>query len=82
MAAPVPVMAPPYGKTSDFSRPNSLLRWDVVAISICLSVTTVLFLLHVYVRGFIKREWVFEDRESCDFVAYVSGLTSCQIWFA
>lgn len=82
MATSVPAMAPPHGETSDFSHPKSLLRWDVVAISICLSVTTILFLLRVYVRVFIKREWVFEDRESCGFVACVSGLTSCQIWFA
>lgn len=72
MATPIPAMPPPHGETSNFNHPDSLLSWDVIVISLCLSVTTILFLLRVYVRVFRKREWVSEDRESCGFDACVS----------
>lgn len=61
---PVPAMPAPKDEVSDFSHPDSLLRWDIVAVAVCLSITTILFLLRVYVRGFIKREWVFDDCKS------------------
>lgn len=58
---PTPALKPPDGQTSNFDNPQSLLKWDAVAVSVCLSITTILFLLRVYVRAWIKKTWVLED---------------------
>lgn len=39
-------------------------RWNMVAISVGLSLATVVFLLRSYVRLFLKRSWILEDCES------------------
>jgi hypothetical protein len=58
-----PAIAPPPGVLPNFVDPDTLWRWDVLCMTVCLFFTTVPFVLRCYVRMFIKREWVLEDCE-------------------
>ena len=75
-ATPTPALIPPNGQTSDFVHPESLLRWDAVTVAVCLSITTILFLLRVYVRLFMKRAWELED---CKFSIVGLLFTSARV---
>lgn len=59
--APSPALPPPSGQTSNFVDPESLWKWDVVAVTTCLFITTIVFSLRTYVRLGVKREWILED---------------------
>ena len=62
---PTPALPPPSGQTSNFVNPESLLKWCVLCVSVCLAVTTLVFFLRMYVRVAVKREWILED---CKFL--------------
>lgn len=66
-----PALAPPDGLSSDFGHPDSLQRWSNLCISVCLSMSTIVFLLRTYVRVAIKRQWMLEDCKSF-FIARAS----------
>ncbi|KAI4232872.1 MAG: hypothetical protein L6R40_007276 [Gallowayella cf. fulva] len=61
MADNSPALPPPPGRQPNFLHPDSLARWNVVCVSACLSITTLLFLLRSGVRLIIKRSWILED---------------------
>ena len=56
-----PALHPPPGMTSNLLNPESLWKWDVLCVTICLFFTTVPFVLRTYTRIFIKKIWIFED---------------------
>ncbi|PQE22322.1 integral membrane protein [Rutstroemia sp. NJR-2017a WRK4] len=59
--ADVPAIAPPAGHTAFDTNDDTLWRWNVLCVSVCLTITTALFLLRIFVRAFMKREWYWED---------------------
>ncbi|MCJ1268849.1 hypothetical protein MMC22_008737 [Lobaria immixta] len=63
MASPklVPALPPPPGQTSNFVDPDSLYKWNVLCVTMCLVFTTLVFVPRTYVRLAIKREWILED---------------------
>lgn len=61
---PTPALSPPLGETSNFINPESLSKWITLCVTICLSVTGIVFLLRTYVRIVVKRKWILED---CEF---------------
>ena len=64
-----PALPPPPGQSPNFANPESLLKWNTLCVSVCLSITTTVFFLRAYTRIAIKREWILEDCKS--FVAVV-----------
>ena len=62
-----PALPPPKGIQSNFDDPETLKKWNNICISVCLSITTILFFLRNYVRLGIKREWTIED---CSFLSF------------
>lgn len=57
----VPALPPPPGHTSNFVNPESLYKWNVLCVTMCLVFTTLVFVPRTYVRLAIKREWILED---------------------
>lgn len=70
---PTPALPPPPGETSNFADPITLLKGYILCISICLSVTTIVFSLRVWVRIFVLKQWVLED---CMFLSLQSSLST------
>ena len=58
---PVPALPPPPGVIANFLDPVSIIKWDIVCVTVCVSVATILLALRIYVRAFIQRQWVLED---------------------
>ena len=61
IATPTPALQPPPGVTPDFSHPQSLLKWEILTLCLCLVSTTVVFGLRTYVRVWIKKSFILED---------------------
>lgn len=61
MSSALPALPPPPGHEPFSPHPESLARWNLICVTVCLSVTTVLFLLRSFVRLHIKRSWILED---------------------
>lgn len=79
MASPTPSSAipAPSGQVSDFSGPNQLWQWNILSQVLCLGIPGIMFLMRVYVRYWIKREWILEDRRCSETLNVVPNLTSC-----
>ena len=75
---PSPALPPPPGQQSNFVNPVSLWKWDVLAVTVCLFVSTIVFGLRTYVRLGIKREWIPEDCTSLLVLSRIFPLTSCR----
>lgn len=60
----VSALPPPPGQTSNFDNPESLAKWNVVCVAVCLSITTTLFALRTYARMVIIKERLLEDCNS------------------
>ena len=56
-----PALRPPPGQVSNFINPQSLMRWSILCVVLCLFVATTLLALRTYVRLAIKRQWILED---------------------
>ena len=54
-------IAAPSGQVTNFDSPNMLLRWIGLSQTATFGVSTVLFVLRLYVRISIKRVWIMED---------------------
>ncbi|CAD6442284.1 277b90b0-29f9-4555-b135-f970c75e88d4 [Sclerotinia trifoliorum] len=74
--AQVPAIAPPAGHIA-FGRDETLWKWNVLCICVCLSFTTIGFLLRTYVRACIRREWAWEDYMTC--VSYAGFVLYCAL---
>lgn len=59
--SPTPALPPPPGETPNFVNPETLLKWEILTICLCLISTTIVFVLRTYVRISIKRSWILED---------------------
>lgn len=59
----VPAIKPPQGQLPNLVDPISLKNWNTVCVSVCLSISTIVFALRTYVRIYIKRQWILEDCE-------------------
>ena len=76
---PTSALPPPPGVTPNFSHPETLWKWDVLCVTICLVFTTIPFLLRTYVRLFLKRQWLFEDCKSpSHYYHELIPMTSCR----
>ncbi|MCJ1423886.1 hypothetical protein MMC29_001771 [Sticta canariensis] len=64
-AQPTPALPPPPGQTSNFVNPDSLSKWTILCVTVCLSVTGIVFVLRTYVRVVAKRTWILEDYMCC-----------------
>ncbi len=73
-----PALPAPAGQISNFSNPPSLIQWGILCVSVCLSTTTVVILLRIYVRLVIKRQWIVEDCKSADSTRSILLLTNLQ----
>jgi hypothetical protein len=62
-----PALPPPPGQVSNYVNPDSLWKWNVLTTTLCLFFVTVAFALRTYVRGIIKRDWLFEDCKYCSY---------------
>ena len=71
----VSALQPPAGVTPNFANPHSLAKWDILCVSLCLALTSIVFSLRTYVRLYIKRQWVLED---CAF--YSSIMPDTRSW--
>jgi hypothetical protein len=60
--ASAPAIPAPPGHTA-FDHSETIWKWMILCITICLAFTTIPFLLRVYVRAYIRKEWLFEDCE-------------------
>ncbi|KAL2290789.1 hypothetical protein FJTKL_14766 [Diaporthe vaccinii] len=60
-ATPTPALMPPPGTTSNFDGPETSERAMTIAISVVIPLTTICFLLRIYVRIWIRRQWICED---------------------
>ena len=58
---PSPALGPPSGQMSDFDQVNTLLKWDIVCVTACLAVTTLIFVLRTWVRVVVKKQWILKD---------------------
>lgn len=61
MSALSPALPPPPGQEANFAHPESLERWTIVCVALCLTIGTVLSCLRCYIRFCIKRSWILED---------------------
>lgn len=57
--------------------PNSLSKWIVLCVTMCLTLATIVFILRTYVRIGIKRKWIVEDSKS----SHTSVSSSIQLTF-
>lgn len=76
-ARPTPALPPPPGRLSNFENPESLLKWDILCVTICLSIATVVFVLRTWVRAVVSKQWILEDYMCC--ISYVGRVLSNQI---
>ncbi|KAL1870762.1 hypothetical protein Daus18300_005082 [Diaporthe australafricana] len=60
-ATPAPALPPPPGTTSNFDHPESLKGAINMAIGVSIPLTTIVFVLRMYVRIWIKGQWIGED---------------------
>jgi len=78
--ADAPAISPPAGHVAFGKNDDTLWRWNVLCVTVCLTITTLLFILRFYVRAFVKREWFWEDYMTCiswvGFVAYCGLMTT------
>lgn len=56
-----PALPPPPGEVSNFVNPESLWKWNLLTTTLCLFLVTIAFVLRIYVRLRVKREWLLED---------------------
>jgi hypothetical protein len=55
------VLPAPPGVTPNRENPETLANIASITIAVCIPLVTVFFALRCYVRGFVKRTWIFED---------------------
>lgn len=68
----IPSLPPPPGEASDFGHPSPLLKWNIVCTVVCLSITTITFVLRLWVRLGVLQQWILED---CMFLLLQSLLS-------
>lgn len=68
MAQIVPGLLPPPGFESDFENPNRNVQvWNIVAQSLCISLTSIFFLMRMYCRVLLQKTMGAED---CKLLSY------------
>ena len=71
---PTPALPAPPGTSSNFAHPVSILKWDILCVSVCLSISTIVFVLRSWARVVVLRQWILED---CVFLQF--ALTALNI---
>ncbi|PSN64774.1 putative integral membrane protein [Corynespora cassiicola Philippines] len=56
-----PALKPPPGITPEPDNPASLAHVTDISIGVCIPLISIFFGLRTYVRGYLKRIWLFED---------------------
>lgn len=57
----LPGMAPPPGVTSDFVHPYSLQRYNLITLTICMTVSTLFVAMRMYTNARITKTLNLED---------------------
>ena len=57
----LPGMTPPPGVTSDFVHPYSLQKYNVITLSVCMTVSTLFVAMRLYTNARITRTLNWED---------------------
>lgn len=76
---PHPDLSPGSGQSTTVHGSDTLWRWDVLCVTVCLFFTTIPFALRVYVRVNIRRQWLFEDCKPVPAILLLfAALTVCR----
>ena len=65
-----PLMPPPEGVTSDFANPTYHGKPQLIVTSLLLGITTVFVLNRIYMKTFIARKYMLDDRKCLQHVSY------------
>lgn len=63
-----PITPPPEGVTPDFTNPTNHGKVETVVTSILLGITVIFILNRIYVKTFIVRKYMLDDRKSSSAV--------------
>ena len=62
-----PSLQPPLGLKPDFAHPTNRNGEGYAAVTICITISTLVFALRMYAKGFVSRKFAVED---CKFLAH------------
>lgn len=60
---PSPAMAPPPGVVPNFENPESLRKWWILMMCMCMSFSTIFILLRLYTKLILIKSHAWEDCE-------------------